>query len=109
MKMIPRFTQSVSFLMIFAMTMLSLPYQAAQAGMVGTRAAIEADSGVGGETVSSGRARIEALLQREEVRAQLEDQDISAEQARAWVDSLTDSEIAMAADKLLQLPAGGEE
>ncbi len=109
MQMNLRYAKPVSYLLIIAVTLLSLPPHQARAAMVGTEAVIAAESGISGESISSDRARIKALLQREEVRAQLEHQDISADQARAWVDSLTDSEIAIVAGNLDQLPAGGDE
>ncbi len=107
MQMIRRYAKPVSYLLIFAMTMLSLPHHQARAAMVGTEAVIEAESGVSGESISSDRARIKALLQREKARAQLEEYGVSADEAQTWVENLTDSEAAMVADKIDQLPAGG--
>ena len=107
MQMILRYAKPVNYLLIIAMTMLSLPHGHARAAMVGTEAVIEAESGVSGESISSDRARIKALLQRQEARAQLETYGISAEEAQARIDSLTDGEIALVADRLNELPAGG--
>ena len=109
MQMIMRYAKPVSYLLIIAMTMLSLPHHHARAAMVGTEAVIEAELGDSDESISSDRARIKALLQREEVRAQLETYGISAEEAQARIDSLTDGEVAMVADNLDQLPVGGDE
>ncbi|MFQ5931860.1 MAG: PA2779 family protein [Nitrospiraceae bacterium] len=109
MQMILRYAKHVSYLLIIAMTLLSLPHHQVRAAMVGTEAVIEAESGVSEESISSDRARIEALQQREKARAQLEAYGISADAAQAWVESLTESEVAMVADKLDQLPPGGEE
>ncbi len=101
------YAKPVSYLLIIAVTLLSLPPHQARAAMVGTEAVITAESGVSGESISSDRARIKALLQREKARAQLEEYGISADQAQIWVENLTDSEAAMVADKIDQLPAGG--
>ena len=101
------YAKPVSYLLIIAVTLLSLPPHQAQAAMVGTEAVITAESGVSGESISSDRARIKALLQREKARAQLEEYGVSADEAQTWVENLTDSEAAMVADKIDQLPAGG--
>ncbi len=107
MQMIRRFAKPVSYLLIMAMTMLSVPLHQVRAEMVGTEAVIEAESGVSGESISSDRARIKLLQQREKARAQLEEYGVSADEAQTWVENLTDSEAAMVADKIDQLPAGG--
>ena len=109
MQMIRRYAKPVSYLLIFAMTMLSLPHHQARAAMVGTEAVIAAESGVSAESIPSDRARIKALLQREKTGAQLEEYGVSADEAQTWVENLTDSEVAEVADKLDQLPAGGDE
>jgi hypothetical protein len=103
------YAKPVSYLLIIAVTLLSLPPHQAQAAMVGTEAVITAESGVSGESISSDRARIKALLQREKTGAQLEEYGVSADEAQTWVENLTDSEVAEVADKLDQLPAGGDE
>lgn len=107
MQMIRRFAKPVSYLLIMAMTMLSVPLHQVRAEMVGTEAVIEAESGVSGESISSDRARIKLLQQREKARAQLEEYGLSADEAQTWVASLTDGEVAMVADNLNQIFAGG--
>lgn len=109
MQMNLRYAKPVSYLLIIAVTLLSLPPHQARAAMVGTEAVIAAESGISGESISSDRARIKALLQRETARAQLEEHGISADEAQTRVESLTDSEIAIVAGNLDQLPAGGDE
>jgi len=53
------------------------------------------------------RARVRALLDRQDVQVQLEAYGITVDQARARVDSLTDDEVALIAGQLDELPAGG--
>jgi len=55
----------------------------------------------------SDRARVRALLDRRDLQSQLEEYGISAEEAAARVDVLTDQEIALIADRLNEVPAGG--
>ena len=55
----------------------------------------------------SARARVKAFLRRADVKAQMQVHGISPEEALSRVDSLTDSEVALIADRMEQLPAGG--
>jgi hypothetical protein len=57
-------------------------------------------------TADFDRARIKKFLSRNDVIVQLKSYGISAEEAQARVESLTDQEIALIAGKLDQLPAG---
>jgi len=53
------------------------------------------------------RERLRMLLDRSEVRAQLEAWGVNSEEAKARVDSLTDQEIAEMTAQIDQMPAGG--
>lgn len=55
-----------------------------------------------------GRAKIMALIQRDDISTQLQSKGVTAEQAMARVNSLTDDEALQVSAKLDQLPAGGE-
>lgn len=57
---------------------------------------------------ASARERIEGLLSREEVRAGLARYGVSAAEARARVDALSDDEVERVAARLDTLPAGGD-
>ena len=81
---------------------LSLPPPWAQAAMVGTEAVIGTL-----EPADAERARLRALLLREEARAQLESYGITQDEALARIDGLSDREVAQIAGKLDALPAGG--
>jgi len=53
------------------------------------------------------RERLHMLLDRSEVRKQLEAWGVNSEEAKACVDSLTDQEIAEMTAQIDQMPAGG--
>jgi hypothetical protein len=53
------------------------------------------------------REHLHMLLDRSEVRVQLEAWGVNSEEAKARVDNLTDQEIAEIAAQLEQMPAGG--
>ncbi len=53
------------------------------------------------------RGRLRALLAREDVRAQLQAYGVSAEEAAARIDALTDREVALIGAELDRVPAGG--
>lgn len=55
----------------------------------------------------SARERVHALLDRRDVRQELEALGIRVEEAKARVDALSDAEVAVIAGKLDELPAGG--
>lgn len=68
-----------------------------QAAMVATDAAV----------ASTERGRISSLLERAEVRAQLQAYGVDAADVKARVAALTDEEAAQVAAQLDSLPAGG--
>ncbi|MCD6671219.1 MAG: PA2779 family protein [Burkholderiaceae bacterium] len=82
-----------------------------QARVVGTEealaaaAAADASSGVAGPR--HDRASIDALLARDDVRAQLESLGVDPQQARERVQALDDLQVQALADRLEQMPAGG--
>lgn len=95
------FMRWTSRVMIVLMTCMAMPLTA-------NAALVETDVVVDHALAEQGRARIMALVNREEVRAQLEARGVTTEQARARVDALTDDEALQIAGKLDQLPAGGD-
>lgn len=72
----------------------------AAAGMVDTDAVIEAES------AASERAKVEAFLERDDVRKELEAYGVSPEEAKERISGLSDKEIAMIAGHLHDEPAG---
>ncbi len=94
--------KSIVCLLVAAVLNLSLPLHAARAAMVGTEAVVETAT-----QAEADRARLRALLLRDEARAQLETYGITRDEAAARLDALSDEEIAQIAGKLDALPAGG--
>lgn len=92
-----------SFCRLLALVMaLVLPLQQVQAGMVSTdRAQVTAQT-------QPERERIRAFLDREDVRARLQANGISAAEAKDRVAALSDDEVKRIAGKLDTAPAGGD-
>ena len=94
--------KSIVCLLVVAVLNLSLPLHAARGAMVGTEAVVETAT-----QVDADRARLRALLLRDEARAQLETYGITRDEAAARLDALSDEEVAEIAGRLDALPAGG--
>lgn len=77
--------------------------QSVQAALIGTGQAVAAVSAKQGD-----RARILAAFERPEIQAQFEKLGVSKADAQARVAALTDDEAASLANKIDQLPAGGD-
>jgi hypothetical protein len=90
----------VSLMLVIFVIMISGPVQSVMAAMIGTENMIEASKG------QEARNRINELMVREDVRQALINQGIDPREARARIDSLSDSEAMAVADKFDQLPAG---
>jgi hypothetical protein len=88
------FRRLVATLLIAATGLTAVPVQAAMLAAVAGTAAADRD-------------RISAVLEREDVRAQLAARGVSPEQARARVAALSDAEAAELAARIDELPAGG--
>ena len=79
-------------------SMLLVP---AHAAMVSTGDAIAADT-----SVATDRDRLNALMQRQEVRQEMRRHGIDPDEAAARVAALSDAEVAEVTAKLDELPAG---
>ena len=97
-----RIGKPVMPLVTFALLVLSMHMPAAQAALIGT------DTVVRAEQAQQDRARLEQLLNREDVKQQLLAQGVDAADAKARVDALSDSEVQTLAQRIDQLPAGGD-
>ena len=95
--MIARLRRLVASLLVVSITCLGLPLPA-QARIVSTDAAL----------ASAERDRIAAVLDRADVRAQLEAYGVRAADVKARVSALTDEEAAQLAGRLDSLPAAGD-
>ena len=97
-----RLTKPVGHLVAFGILALSLHLPAAQAGMIGTEAVVNAAQ------VQQDRERLRDVFNRDDVKAQLIARGVDPAQVQARVDSLTDQEVQTLNGKLDQLPAGGD-
>ena len=97
-----RFMRWISRMVILSMLAMGLPQQFAFAGMV------ETDQAASHEQAGQDRARIKAFIDRQDVLAKLQQQGVTAGEAKARVNALTDDEAHKIAGKLDQLPAGGD-
>ena len=86
----------------FFMFILAGPYQSAMAAMIETEVVVDADR------AQSAREYLNSFLAREDVTNALITQGIDPQEAKIRIDSLTDQEAQFIADKLKQLPAGGD-
>lgn len=79
----------------------AVPMPAAQAGVVGTDAAVQTIE------QEQARAKVETFLTRDDVQKQLIAQGVDPVEARLRLDSLTPAETQQLAGKIDELPAGG--
>jgi hypothetical protein len=101
MKRIYRIVRPVSLVLAVYVLMISGPYQAAMAAMVGTETVLDAAS------VRNARERVRDLMAREDIQAALVSRGIDPREARARAEALSDAETLRLADTIESLPAGG--
>ena len=95
------FKRLTATLLIASTTLLGMPLTA-HAGIVSSTESMASTE------QSDARARISAVLAREDVRAGLAERGLSAEQAQERVRAMSDDEVASLAGRLDQAPAGGD-
>ncbi len=96
--------KKANFLVVFMATLMLLiavPYQTILAAMIPTEVTNDTIKG------QEARAFLNELISREDIQNYLTKQGIDPLEAKARVDSLTDSEALMVAEQLEGLPAGG--
>jgi hypothetical protein len=93
----------IGLILLISTFLLYLPQSPVQAAMISTEYFIHQ-----GSNHFSDRARVRAFFTRVDVMAQMQAYGINYEEALSRVASLTDSEIALIAGKLDQIPAGAE-
>lgn len=91
----------VACLLVFVFSFFSVLLAPAQAALVPTSQVVHATD------AEQSRARLHALLDRNDVRAQLEVWGVDPQEARARVDTLSDQELAQLSARMDQMPAGG--
>jgi hypothetical protein len=95
-----KFCRAVIATVIAGLFVTSMPMPRAQAALVTSEDLATQRS------VAADRARINELMAREDVQRELKTYGISADEAQARVNSLTDEEVMQVAGRLDQLPAG---
>lgn len=102
MRRLKRVEKGVGILMTLLMLMISTPAGSAFAALIGTEALLK------NRDVSGARDQVRSFLDRQEVQSQLTARGIDPAEAKARVDGLSDAEVMQIADKIDQLPAGGD-
>ncbi len=96
----------VVYLILTGFLALTLHVPAAHASLVSTETVIVAQSSA--LQANDARARLQATLDREDVKQLLAARGVSVDQVQARVAALTDQEAQQLARQIDQLPAGGD-
>lgn len=94
--------QPIAILMIVLTLLLSVPYQAAFAALVGTDTMLDMSRG------KEARETIKQFMARKDVRSAIVSQGVEPLEADARLNSLSDVEVIQLANQIDQLPAGGD-
>lgn len=97
--MLKTFYRLIATALIPCVTLMGMPLTA-QASIVSTEQAMVTPAG------DASRERVAAFLAREDVRAELQTQGVSADDAIARVQAMSDAEVAQLAQRVDQAPAG---
>jgi hypothetical protein len=100
MKFIRRKIGFVSLFMAAATLLIAVPYQPLLAAMIPTEAINDTNKG------QEARDFLNELISRDDIQNYLTNQGIDPLEAKARIDSLSDSEAVRVAEQLEQLPAG---
>jgi hypothetical protein len=92
----------IQYLLMLSMLSTSIWIPNAQATLVSSEQVADSQS------AHQDRERLRALIDREDVREQLQSRGVNAAAAQARVDALTDKEVASISGELDSLPAGGD-
>ena len=101
MKLVRQKAKPVSIFMTILMLLLAVPYQSAFAAMIETETVIDMSRG------QEARDYLNRILTREDVQGMFRAQGIDPMEAKARVDSLSDTEVVRLYNQIEQLPAGG--
>lgn len=102
MKYIREKVSFVSLFMATIMLLIAVPYQPLLAAMVPTEVAIYQIK------AQDARDHLKTLISRNEIKEALVSRGIDPDEAKVRVDSLSDFEAIAAAEKINQLPSGGD-
>lgn len=99
--MLKTFNRLLATALIPCITLAGLPLSA-QAAIVSTEQAMVTPAG------DANRERVSAFFARDDVRSSLQAQGVSADDAVARVQAMSDAEVAQLADRVDLAPAGGD-
>ncbi len=102
MRRVNRFAKYVSCFVTITMLLMSMPVQTLQASMIGTETVLILSK------AQNMRENLHKFLERKDVQGMMMAQGISPIEAKARVDCLSDAEVMQIADKMDQLPSGGD-
>lgn len=103
----PRKKGLLNIVLILVLIVTGFTSQAATAGLISTEEALAEQAAVEqSEQAEKKRDHVMAMLDREEVRAQLVHYGVSADEAAERVASLSDSEVMELSENMHSLPAG---
>lgn len=97
--MLKTFNRLIATVLIPCVTLVGMPLTA-QASIVSTEQAMVTPAG------DASRERVATFLARDDVRAELQTQGVSADDAIARVQAMSDAEVAQLAQRVDQAPAG---
>lgn len=101
MKLLRQKSKPVSVFMTILILLLTVPYQSVFAAMIGTETVIEMSRG------QEARDYLNRMMIREDVQMVFTSYGINPLEAKARLDTLSDTEIMRLYDQIEQLPAGG--
>jgi len=102
MRRVHRFSKYVSCFVTITMLLMSMPLQTLQASMIGTETVLILSK------AQNMRENLHKFLERKDVQGMMTAQGVSPIEAKARVDCLSDAEVMEIADKMDQLPSGGD-
>ena len=103
MKLLRQKAKPVSVFMAILVLLLTVPYQSAFAAMIGTETVIDMVRG------QEARDCLNQIVTRQDVKAVFMSYGIDPLEAKARLDTLSDTEIVRLYDQIEQLPAGGSD
>ncbi|HUV78733.1 MAG TPA: PA2779 family protein [Desulfobacterales bacterium] len=102
MRRVHCFSKYVSCFVTITMLLMSMPLQTLQASMIGTETVLILSK------AQNMRENLHKFLERKDVQGMMTAQGVSPIEAKARVDCLSDAEVMEIADKMDQLPSGGD-
>lgn len=103
MELIRTLCRRITPFVLASFGLMSLYIPAAQAGMIAPSAYGQTQNGAASEQ----RQQLQQFLSRDDIRAQLIEMGVDPADAQARVELLSDQEVASAAQRMQELPAGG--